>query len=104
MLTAYAIENGRLVQLQPEAGADWLQQSRWLDLVDPDDAERAAAASVFGLPLLDTEEVDELEASAHHVTYPNGLQVNCLFFHQLEEEPRNTNVAFVYDGERLVSV
>ena len=104
MLTAYAIENGRLVQLQPEAGAGWLQQSRWLDLVDPSDAERAVAASVSGLPLLDTEDVDELEASAHHVTYPNGLQVNCLFFHQLDEEPRNTNVAFAYDGERLVSV
>jgi len=104
MLTAYAIDGGRLVQLHPEAGADWLQQSRWLDLVDPDDEERAAVASVFELPLLDIEDVDELEASAHHVSYTNGVQVNCLFFHQLEDQPRNTNVSFVYDGERLVSL
>jgi len=104
MLTAYAIDDRRLVQLHPEEGADWLQRSRWLDLVDPSDAERAAVASVFGLPLLDTEDVDELEASAHHVTYTSGLQVNCLFFHQLEEEPRNTNVSFVFDGKRLVSL
>jgi magnesium transporter len=104
MLTAYAIDNRRLVQLQPEAGEDWLQHSRWLELVDPDETERMVVASVFGLPLPDTKDVDELEASAHHVTYGNGLQVNSLFFHQLEDQPRNTNVSFIYDGKRLVSL
>lgn len=104
MLTAYAIDSGRLVQLQPEAGTDWLSRSSWIDLVAPSAAEREAVASVFVLPLLDTDDIDELEASAHHVTYASGLQVNCLFFHQLEDEPRNTNVSFVYDGERLVSL
>jgi len=104
MLMAYAIEGGRLVPLLPESGADWLQQSRWIDLVDPTPEEREAVAQIFDLPLQDIEDVDELEASAHHVTYASGLQVNCLFFHQLEDQPRNTNVSFVYDGQRLVSL
>lgn len=104
MLTAYALDGGRLVQLEPEAGDEWLRDSRWIDMVDPTDADREAVAAVFGLPLLNTEDVDELEASAHHVTYAHGLQVNSLFFHQLEDQPRNTNVSFVYDGKRLVSL
>ena len=102
MLTAYAIESGRLVQLAPEKDEAWLQRSRWLELVSPDEEELAAVAGVLKLPLPDLEEIDELEASADHVAYANGLQVNCLFLHQLEDGPRNTNVSFVYDGERLV--
>jgi len=104
MLTAYAIENGRLVPLNPESGEGWLEQSGWIELVDPSAEDLDVVASVFALPLLDTEDIDELEASAHHVTYANGLQINSLFFHQLAEEPRNTNMSFVFDGKRLVSV
>ena len=32
----------RLVQLQPEAGTDWLSRSSWIDLVAPNAAERDA--------------------------------------------------------------
>ena len=42
MLTAYAIVSRRLVQLQPEAGTDWLSRSSWIDLVAPSAAERDA--------------------------------------------------------------
>ncbi len=48
------------------------------------------------------KEVDELESSSHHLATDQGFQLNSLFFHRPDGEPRNTNAAFIYDGERLV--
>jgi magnesium transporter len=103
MLNACRIKDGRLVELEEQA-PDWLHSASWVEMVAPSADERQAVSAFFQLPLPESKDIDELEASSHYATCPEGFQVNCLFFHQLEDEPRNTNMSFVYDGTRLVTL
>lgn len=103
MLNAYQIEDGRLIELE-EVATDSLSGASWVEMVAPSADERQAVSAFFQLPLLEVEDIDELEASSHCATYPEGFQINCLFFHQLKNGPRNTNMSFVYDGIRLVTL
>ena len=104
MLKAYRLQEGRLVTLKPDEEGLWLQETQWLDLVKPKPAELALAQQVCKLSLPKMKEVDELESSSHHLAFDQGFQVNSLFFHRPDGEPRNSNLALVYDGERLVTL
>ena len=102
MLKAYRLQEGRLVTLKPDEEGLWLQEAQWIELVKPKPAELALAQQVCKLTLPKMKEVDELESSSHHLATDQGFQLNSLFFHRPDGQPRNTNAAFIYDGERLV--
>jgi magnesium transporter len=104
MLNAYCLSQGRVEPLDEYADLERLATAQWIELVAPSDEELLMVQSVCPMGLPELEDIDELEASAHYVTHEQAFQVNCLFFHQLGDEPQNTNISFVFDGERLVSV
>jgi magnesium transporter len=104
MLKAYRLQDNRLVSLKPDPEGLWLTQAQWLDLVTPKTAELAQAQALCKLPLPKMRELNELEASSQHLVTDQGFQLNSLFFHRPDGEPRNTNAAFVFDGERLVTL
>ncbi len=110
MLKAYRLQDSRLISLKPEAEADtdaegqWLAEAQWIELVKPKPEELALVKHVCKLPLPKMRELDELESGSHHQDFDQGFQLNCLFFHRPDGEPRNTNAAFIHDGERLVSL
>jgi magnesium transporter len=98
MLNIYAREQGRLIATEDDADA------AWLDLIDPTDDERAAVNALIEKELPDTEDVDEIEASARSYVDEAGLHIRSLFLHDVDGRPRNTSVAFTLAGDRLITL
>jgi magnesium transporter len=104
MLNAYRREEGRLRPADAAADPSVIEEAVWLDLVDPTDDERAAVAACHRQQLPDTEDVEEIEASARSYEDEAGLHVHSLFLHEVDGRPRNTSVAFTVSGERLFTL
>lgn len=81
-----------------------LASSLWLDLVNPDDEERELMESLHSQPLPDTEDVEEIEASARSYMDEAGLHVHSLFLHKADERHRNTSVAFTITDNQLITL
>ncbi len=104
MLQAYQLTGGLLVELDLAEQPKRLGEADWVLMIAPTRAEWEQVQRICSLPLPDIREINELEASSHHVVHNQGFQVNCLFFHQLEGSPCNTNAALLFDGERFFSI
>lgn len=104
MLTTYIFENGRPVQIEAPEDPTCLTGASWLDLVDPSDEERAAVTAYYRQELPDTEDVEEIEASARSYEDEAGLHIHSLFLHDVDGRARNTSVAFTIKGDRLFTL
>jgi len=82
-----------------------LARALWLDLVDPSDEERTLVEKHYRQSLPETEDVDELEASARSYQDEAGdLHVHSMFLHKVDDRPRNTTVAFTLSGRQLITL
>jgi magnesium transporter len=104
MLYAYVRDAGRLRPADPAADPHVIERAVWIDLVDPSDEERAAVAARHRQQFPETEDVEEIEASARSYVDDAGLHVHSLFLHEVEGRPRNTSVAFTLASERLFTL
>lgn len=104
MLTAFALQDQRLVQIPAEEHGALLNSAVWVDLVDPDDEERALVETRYRQHLPDPDEVEEIEATARFFEDADGLHIHSLFLHDVHGRPRNTTVAFTLGPERLVTL
>ncbi len=104
MLTALRIRNGCLEVIIPEENATPLNDSIWINLVNPTEEETAMVEAITQFSLPDIKETEELEASSHYAIYDNGFQVNCSFLQRENGRIKNTNVAFLLNNERLISL
>lgn len=64
MINIYFREHGRLRPAAWGVGPEGLERAVWLDLVDPDDAERDQVAVLLRQGLPEPQEVEQIEASA----------------------------------------
>jgi len=103
MLNIYRRKQGRLLPAEEE-GAAVPADAVWLDLIDPNEAERASVAAMLRQKLPATEDVEEIEATARSYEDEAGLHLHTLFLHLVDGRPRNTSVAFTLAGERLVTL
>jgi magnesium transporter len=104
MINIYFREHGRLRPAAWGVGPEGLERAVWLDLVDPDDAERDKVTVLLRQGLPGPQEVEQIEASARSFVDEDGLHVHALFLHQVDGRPRNTSVAFTLTPERLVTL
>ena len=104
MLNALALEHGRLVPLDEERLHVALDEAIWVDLLDPDNDERERVNLLYRQTLPETEDVDEIEASARFYEDAGGLHIHSLFLQEVEDRPRNTSVAFTVTRERLFTL
>ncbi len=104
MLNALQLKHNHLEPLPSSDDPYWLQQAIWVNLINPSDEERAQVEAAFAHPLPETREIEELEASSNYFVFEQGFQVNCLFLHRVEGRLQNTNVAFLLDNQRLVTL
>ena len=58
--------------------------------------------ALYRFPFPSLDEIEELEASAHHVVHDEALQFNTLFLHTLDGTPQNTNVCIIMCEKRVV--
>lgn len=104
MLTALRVKNGCLEVIMPEENTTPLDDSIWINLVNPTKEETARVEAITKFSLPDIKETEELEASSHYAVYDKGFQVNCSFLQRENGRIRNTNVAFFLNDERLISL
>ena len=105
MLRAFKLVDKKLVKIDPlsidETG---FNEAQWIDLVDPTPQELSLVHSSCSMVIPSMDEVNEIESSSHHLLTEDCFQLNSLFFHRPGGEPKNTNVAFIYDGTRLLTL
>lgn len=105
MLIRYQLDDQKyLVSTQGEITREALASAMWLDLLNPDEDERQLVESLHSLPLPDTEDVEEIEASARSYQDEAGLHVHSLFLHKVDERHRNTSVAFTLTDTQLITL
>lgn len=101
MLNVYRRVQGELV---PAGPGPIPEDAVWLDLIDPDEQERATVTTLLRQELPETEDVEEIEASSRSYEDQAGVHVHSLFLHDVEGRPRNTSVAFTLAADRLVTL
>jgi magnesium transporter len=103
MLTAFALRNGTLEQLNADE-PEQLREAGWIDLTNPSVDERAQVQAMYRQHLPAEDEMEEIEASARSFEDENGLHIHSLFLHEPEGRPVNTTVAFTLSGKRLFTL
>lgn len=104
MFSTYRREQGRLLPVETTVDHAIDEKVAWLDLIDPSDEERAAVTRLLRQELPETEDVEEIEASARSYEDAVGLHIYSLFLHDVDGRTRNTSVAFTLAGDRLVTL
>lgn len=105
MLTAYGLVENKLVEIEvTDDDGKCLNDARWIDLTNPTQDEVTLVNSLCELAIPSMDDVNELESSSHHEVAKKSFQLNSLYFHRPNGDPRNTNVAFIYDEIRLITL
>src|SRR5690554_6735393 len=106
MLNIYDLnKDNYLIARTEEEMTEPLAPALWLDLVDPSDEERRLVEVQNRQILPDTEDVEEIEASARsYQDEAGGLHVHTMFLHHVDDRRRNTTVAFTLSGDQLITL
>lgn len=107
MLSAFKLEKSRLTRLElDDADArDDLSDSVWVDLIEPEEAERARVHDELGQVLATSPELEDIEASARFFEDEDGLHIHSFFFYQdAEDHAGNSTVAFTIREGRLYTL
>lgn len=105
MLRLFISENGLLREqrLPHPPQHEELTRLLWIDAIDPSDEERARIEQLLNAELPDSDEVEEIEASARFFEDANGLHIHSLFLAQEEGRHTTTTVAFILQPQRLIT-
>jgi len=107
MINVFVLQNGRLNQATIASRQDLDEVAPvWVDLTDPDEAERTWVKTKYGVTLPGEDEVQDIEASARYYEAENGdLHLRTDFLLEEEDGPsRVVTVAFILSGKILFSV
>ena len=102
MLRTFQLVEGSLRECTEDEDAS-LDEAVWIDVYEPDDAEKARIESLLGGALPDLE-FDGLEASARCYVDATGLHVRSLFVTEHAGRHLTETVACVLQPDRLVTV
>ncbi len=104
MITAYQIQNNRIIitplSLQDSLPGDTI----WLDVVEPSEAERAWLDDYYVEEVPDSEDLNEIEASSRFYQDKDGLHITSFFPHRSGKEVRNTGVSFNLRPHLLITL
>jgi magnesium transporter len=107
MINVFALQNGRLSQVNVDTREDLAQASPvWVDLTDPNEEEREWVRSIYGVHLPGEDEVKDIEASARYYEAENGdLHLRTDFLLDDDDGPaRVVTVAFILARNMLFSM
>lgn len=102
MLRAFELTDQHLHRLDLGAGQG-VATALWLDLVEPEEADRARVLAELGQELATRPELDDIEATARFFEDEDGLHIHSFFFYN-EEFAGNTTVAFTIRDGRLFTL
>ncbi|AWK13445.1 magnesium/cobalt transporter CorA [Candidatus Fukatsuia symbiotica] len=104
MLSAFKLDNHRLSRLELDE-SDKLTAALWVDLMEPEIAERERVQTELGQNLATRPELDDIEASARFFEDEDGLHIHSFFYYEdAEDHAGNTTVAFTIRDGRLYTL
>ncbi|MTD29283.1 magnesium/cobalt transporter CorA [Erwinia sorbitola] len=107
MLSAFKLDQNRLTRLElDDADArDELIGSVWVDLIEPEEAERERVQTELGQSLATRPELEDIEASARFFEDEDGLHIHSFFFYEdADDHAGNSTVAFTIREGRLYTL
>ncbi|WP_404366963.1 magnesium/cobalt transporter CorA [Marinobacter sp.] len=106
MLRLYRIANGRIREI--ETTSDQLEkqvrEADWIDCYDAEDNEKAVLQMLLQTDIPESDDVEEIEASARCFVDQAGLHLHALFLTQSEGRHTTTSVACILQKERLITI
>jgi magnesium transporter len=105
MLHAFTLNNGRLVRIHVELGADLRQAAPvWIDMVTATPEEVKWVETAYDLHLPSPEHLRDIEASARFFEHEGDLHLRSDFLSGTESHSHSVAVAFVLSGDTLISI
>lgn len=106
MLRLFRIENGLIQEVDTENVnlSQALHQADWIDAHEPDEDERALLQSLLRTDLPESNEVEEIEASARCFVDQAGIHVHALFLAPNEGRHITVTVACILQARRLITI
>ncbi|AXU96861.1 magnesium/cobalt transporter CorA [Erwinia persicina] len=107
MLSAFKLDQNRLTRLELDESEarDELTGSVWVDLIEPEDAERDRVQTELGQSLATRPELEDIEASARFFEDEDGLHIHSFFFYEdADDHAGNSTVAFTIREGRLYTL
>ncbi|AOS95746.1 Magnesium transport protein CorA [Microbulbifer aggregans] len=106
MLRLFEIIRGALREqtIEETMSRQQLSEAVWIDLQEPEEDERDLLEQLLRTELPETEDVEEIEASARYFIDSAGVHIHSLFLTQSEGRHDTTTVAFILQPQRLITV
>jgi magnesium transporter len=94
----------REIETQPEEIAEQFNDADWIDAHLPDETERSMLESLLPKGLPESDDVEEIEASARCFVDQAGIHVHSLFLSQSEGRHFTVTVACILQSKRLITI
>ncbi|MEI2605974.1 magnesium/cobalt transporter CorA [Erwinia aphidicola] len=107
MLSAFKLHQNRLTRLELDDAdaSEELTGSVWVDLIEPEEAERDRVQTELGQSLATRPELEDIEASARFFEDEDGLHIHSFFFYEdADDHAGNSTVAFTIREGRLYTL
>jgi len=106
MLRLFKINNGLISEKSAHGPNPEIQlhEADWIDAQDPSDDERELLRTLLHTDVPESDDVEEIEASARCFVDQSGIHVHSLFLTQEEGRYNTVSVACILQGERLITV
>ncbi len=106
MLRLFRIADGLIkeVNVSPDEVAEQIHQADWVDAQEPDEQERALLQSLLQIDIPESDDVEEIEASARCFVDQAGIHVHSLFLTQSDGRHSTVSVACILQHERLITI
>lgn len=106
MLRLFTIEDGLIQEIQcsAETLGSHLTKADWIDAHEPDEDERVLLQHRLHTDLPESDDVEEIEASARCFVDQAGVHVHSLFLMQSEGRHNTVSVACILQKECLITI
>lgn len=104
MITACQLNDDDTLTLSAiKAGQALPSDVIWLDVIQPDDEERAWLEKLYVEDVPEEDEMDDIESSSRFRIGPDGVHILSLFPQRLANETRGVNMSFTMRKNLLIS-
>nr|WP_300309479.1 magnesium/cobalt transporter CorA [Halomonas sp.] len=106
MLRLFKIQEGTIRErrLPDDQTERALAEADWIDARDPDDEERSLFQGLLHTDLPESDDIEEIEASARCFVDQAGVHIHSLFLTQSENRHHTETVACILQSKRLITI
>ncbi|KFZ30320.1 magnesium transporter CorA [Pseudidiomarina salinarum] len=109
MIRLFEIKDGKICEIcklegEQSFSLETLRSADWIDALEPNDNEREQLSSFLSINLPESDEIEEIEASARCFVDQAGIHVHSLFLAMSEGRHNTVTVATILQSDRLITI